>query len=75
EGVVGDLDTVEHLAVLRAAGVDDGTAGFVVTLDGDIRGGALETKSGDLSRLIGRATTPLVDGLRAAGVGGQAVAA
>jgi NAD(P)H dehydrogenase (quinone) len=56
----------EHLAVLTTAGLDEGTAGFVVALDGNIRTGALADVTGDLSRLVGRPTTPLVDGLRAA---------
>lgn len=62
------LSPEEHLAALAAAGLDQGTAGFVVALDGNIRDGLLDGTSGDLARLIGRPTTPLVDGLRAAGV-------
>lgn len=60
------LTADEHRAVLVAAGLDEGTAGFVVALDGNIRGGLLAETSGDLARLVGRPTTPLVDGLRAA---------
>ncbi|WP_258724852.1 SDR family oxidoreductase [Cellulomonas sp. NS3] len=56
----------EHLAVLTTAGLDEGTAGFVVALDGNIREGALADVTGELSRLTGRPTTSLVDGLRAA---------
>jgi NAD(P)H dehydrogenase (quinone) len=56
----------DHLAVLTTAGLDEGTAGFVVALDGNIRDGALSDVTGDLARLIGRPTTSLVDGLRAA---------
>ncbi|AWB87848.1 SDR family oxidoreductase [Mycetocola zhujimingii] len=56
----------EHAAALRAAGLDEGTIGFLVRLDGDIRNGDLADTSGDLSRLIGRPTTPLVEGLRLA---------
>jgi NAD(P)H dehydrogenase (quinone) len=56
----------EHTALLTAAGVDEGSAGFAVALDGNIRDGALAEVTGDLSRLIGRPTTSLVDGLRAA---------
>lgn len=55
----------EHLAVLTGAGLDEGTAGFVIALDGDIRDGALDLVRRDLSRLAGRPTTPLVDQLRA----------
>ena len=60
------LSTAEHAAALEAAGLDAGTVGFVTTLDADIRAGALAETDGTLARLIGRPTTPLVDGLRAA---------
>jgi len=56
----------EHTALLTEAGLDEGTIGFVVALDGNIRDGLLGEVTGDLSRLIGRATTPLAEGLRAA---------
>jgi NAD(P)H dehydrogenase (quinone) len=56
----------EHLAILAGAGLDEGTAGFVVALDGNIRDGLLGDATGDLAGLLGRPTTPLVDGLRAA---------
>ncbi|NLF05908.1 MAG: SDR family oxidoreductase [Actinomycetales bacterium] len=48
------------------AGLDAGTAGFVAQLDLDIAAGLLAEVTGELSALIGRPTTPLVDGLRAA---------
>lgn len=51
---------VEH------AGLDEATAGFVVQLDLDIAAGLLAETTGELSRLVGRPTTPLVEGLRAA---------
>ncbi|MFF5625589.1 SDR family oxidoreductase [Microbacterium sp. LWH10-1.2] len=60
------LDADEQVAALRAAGLDEGTAGFVAALDAGIRDGALADTDGTLARLIGRPTTPLVDGLRAA---------
>ncbi len=60
------LSVDEQLAALREAGLDEGTAGFVAALDAGIRDGALADTDGTLSRLIGRPTTPLVDGLRAA---------
>jgi len=56
----------EHLRILTEAGLDAGTAGFVVALDGNIRDGLLGETSGELRALIGRPTTPLADGLRAA---------
>lgn len=60
------VSSEEHLAILKDAGLDDGTAGFVVALDANTRDGLLGETSGDLSRLIGHPTTPLIDGLRAA---------
>ncbi|KQR54219.1 NAD(P)-dependent oxidoreductase [Leifsonia sp. Leaf336] len=56
----------EHTAALREAGLDEGTAGFVVALDGNIRDGALAEVTGTLSELIGRPTTPLAAGLEEA---------
>jgi NAD(P)H dehydrogenase (quinone) len=53
------LTPEEHHAALTAAGLDEGTAGFVVALDGNIRDGLLGGTSGDLSRIIGRPTTPI----------------
>lgn len=60
------LTTEEHTAALEAAGLDEGTIGFVTALDANIRDGALAETDGTLSRLLGRPTTPLVEGLRAA---------
>ncbi|MHC9045937.1 SDR family oxidoreductase [Microbacterium saperdae] len=59
------LTAAEQSAALEAAGLDAGTVGFVVALDVGIRDGALGDTDGTLARLIGRPTTPLVDGLRA----------
>lgn len=56
----------ERRAGLLAAGLDEGTAGFVVALDENTRDGLLAGTSGDLARLIARPTTPLADALRAA---------
>lgn len=61
-----DVSTEEHVAALTAAGLDEGTAQFVAALDANIAAGTLADASGDLARLIGRPTTPLVEGLRAA---------
>jgi NAD(P)H dehydrogenase (quinone) len=58
------LSSEEHHAVLEGAGLDPQTAGFVTALDANIRDGALELTTGELSRLAGRPTTPLVEGLR-----------
>jgi len=54
----------EHSAILTGAGLDGGTVGFVVALDGNTRDGLLAGGTNDLSTLIGRPTTPLIDGLR-----------
>lgn len=57
--------TVEQLtAGLQAAGLDAGTAAFVAGIDDAIARGALSQTDGTLARVIGRPTTPLVDGLR-----------
>lgn len=56
----------EHRAVLTGAGLDEGTAGFVVALDQGIAAGALADATDHLRTLVGRPTTPLLDGLRAA---------
>lgn len=58
------LTSEEHTAALEAAGLDAGTIGFVTALDAGIRAGALADTDGTLARLIGRPTTPLVEGLR-----------
>jgi len=58
------LSSEEQTATLEAAGLDADTVGFVVALDAGIRNGALADTDGTLARLIGRPTTPLVDGLR-----------
>jgi NAD(P)H dehydrogenase (quinone) len=55
----------EHLAELTAAGLDAGTAGFVVALDGNIRDGLLGVTTGELAATIGRPTTPFVETLAA----------
>lgn len=60
------VDGATLVAELTGAGLDAGTAGFVAALDADIAAGLLAGTSGDLSRLIGRPTTPLLEGLRAA---------
>lgn len=60
-----DVTPEEHAAILTAAGLDDGTAGFVVALDGNIRDGALADVTSTLRDLIGRPTTPLAEGLAA----------
>jgi NAD(P)H dehydrogenase (quinone) len=53
---VGHADIV---AAMTKAGADEGTAGFVATLESNISEGMLGEATGDLSKLIGRPTTPL----------------
>ena len=57
------IDSEAHRELLKSHGLDDGTAGFVVALQRNIREGDLDDTSGDLARLIGRPTTPLRAGL------------
>ncbi|MEW1836082.1 SDR family oxidoreductase [Microbacterium sp. NPDC079995] len=58
--------TPEELATrLASFGLDEGTVGFVVTLDTDISRGALDVSSPDLTDLIGRPTTSWTEALRA----------
>ena len=65
EVVYTRLTPDEHAAMLGSFGLDEGTVGFVVALDGNIRDGLLGVTSGELSTLIGRPTTPLAEGLAA----------
>lgn len=65
EVVHRDVTSEEHLAALTAAGVDAGTAGFLVALDAGIAAGGLADATSDLHDLIGRPTVPLAEALRA----------
>jgi NAD(P)H dehydrogenase (quinone) len=49
----------KHQEILVGVGLDEGTAGFVVALDQNIAEGVLAVRTGDLSRLLGRPTTPM----------------
>lgn len=60
------VDAATLVEILQGVGLDEGTAGFVAALDTNIAAGVLSEVTHDLSRLIGRPTTPLVEGLRAA---------
>ncbi len=60
-----EVDDAERVAGLLAAGMDEGTAGFFLAVDRNIRDGALANATGDLAALLGHPTTSLVDGLRA----------
>jgi NAD(P)H dehydrogenase (quinone) len=66
EVVYQRLTPEEHVARLVGFGLDEGTAGFVVAIDGNIRDGLLAVTTGELKQLIGRPTTPLAEGLATA---------
>ena len=56
---VSNVSADEHRAALAAAGVPDGLKEFIVGVDKSIANGALEDHSLDLSKLLGRPTSPL----------------
>jgi NAD(P)H dehydrogenase (quinone) len=60
------VDGATLIEILTSAGMDEGTAGFFAALDANIEAGLLAEAGGELSALIGRPTTPLVEGLRSA---------
>ncbi len=55
------LSPEEHQQALVGFGLDEGTAGFVVALDQNIRAGLLAVTTGDLARVVGHPTTPMAD--------------
>lgn len=61
-----DLPPEQFQEVLVKNGTPPEVAGFVVALERNTAAGTLAETSGDLSRLIGRPTTPLRDAIRAA---------
>lgn len=60
-----DLSRAELVAHLTSNGVPESFVGFAVALDEATAAGAHHTDSGDLPRLLGRPSTPLVDAVRA----------
>ena len=60
------VDASTMIEILKGAGLDEGTAGFLATLDENTAAGLLSVCTGELSSLIGRPTTPLKEGLQAA---------
>ena len=66
EVVYRPVSAPELVEVLTSAGLDEGTAGFLAALDSDTKAGLLATVTGELSGLIGRPTTPLLQALEAA---------
>ncbi len=55
-----------HLSILTGAGVPEGFAALLVDVDAAIARGRLAHTGGDLSRLIGRPTTPVADAISSA---------
>ncbi|MEU6866075.1 SDR family oxidoreductase [Streptomyces sp. NPDC046876] len=55
-----------HLSILTGAGVPEGFAALLVDVDAAISRGRLAHTGGDLSRLIGRPTTPVADAIASA---------
>lgn len=56
-----DLTPEQQQAALVEAGLPEGTAQFVVALDGNTKDGLLADAGGELRELIGRPTTPIAD--------------
>ncbi|NBE54244.1 SDR family oxidoreductase [Streptomyces boluensis] len=56
----------QHLAVLTGAGVPEPMAEILVDVDAAVQRGSLAGRSGDLTRLIGRPTTPIAEAIAAA---------
>lgn len=54
----------EHQQLLIDAGLPEPVAGFMVAVDQGLAAGAMSYQNGDLARLLGRPTTPLIDTLR-----------
>jgi NAD(P)H dehydrogenase (quinone) len=54
----------EQASILTAAGLPAETAGFLAAIDENIANGALDVNGNDLSRVIGRPTTPLREALK-----------
>lgn len=58
------LTSEQEREQLLAVGLDEATAGFLVTLNANMRDGAMAPTPGDLSRLIGHPTEPLATTLK-----------
>ncbi|GAA3127936.1 NAD(P)H dehydrogenase (quinone) [Kribbella aluminosa] len=61
-----NLSPADHAQVLVGAGLPEPVAQLFVGVDDAIERGLLARRSGDLSRLIGRPTTPVADAVAAA---------
>jgi len=64
--VYKDVSESEYTAILQGAGLPDFVASMLASADAGIARGELDSDSGDLQALIGRASTPVADVLRAA---------
>jgi NAD(P)H dehydrogenase (quinone) len=58
------LSPEEHRAALLGAGLDEATVGFLVALDQNTAEGPLGVTTGELSKLLGRPTTPMIETVR-----------
>jgi NAD(P)H dehydrogenase (quinone) len=58
------LTPEQERAMLLSAGLDEGTVGFIGAMNAGMREGTQATTPGDLSRLIGRPTTPIIETLK-----------
>jgi NAD(P)H dehydrogenase (quinone) len=58
------LSADEHRAALLEAGLDEGTAGFLVALGKNTEDGLLAVTTGELTKLLGRPTTPILETVR-----------
>jgi NAD(P)H dehydrogenase (quinone) len=58
------LTPEEHRAALLEAGLDEGTADFLVALDRNTAEGLLAVTTGELTKLLGRPTVALIDTVR-----------
>lgn len=59
-----EIGDEEQQSLLEGFGLDQGTAGFVTALGTGIREGALDLVTGDLSKILGRATETLKESLQ-----------
>lgn len=58
------VDDAAYADIMKQAGVPDPVVPFLVAIQSGIRDGSLENESRDFEKLVGRAATPISDGLR-----------
>ncbi|MET9886424.1 SDR family oxidoreductase [Streptomyces sp. NPDC006430] len=66
EVAYSEIPADAHLSILTGAGVPEGFAALLVDVDAAISRGRLAHTGGDLSRLIGRPTTPMAHAIASA---------